>query len=105
MSARNLAGVSPADISGVREHPGGRAVVVFETFHVIIPANFGVDQTRRAECAQAEGAAREQRKPARWILLKNPEAHTAQAGRALRRALRKKSGELQNAPDVADPAR
>jgi hypothetical protein len=69
--------MSPAYIAGVRENLGEQAVIVFDKFHVIMHANFGVDETRRAECAQAEGTAREQLKQTRWILLKNPENHTA----------------------------
>lgn len=69
--------MSPAYIAGVRENLGAQAVVVFDKFHVIMHANCGVDETRRVECAQAEGAALEQLKQTRWILLKNPENHTA----------------------------
>lgn len=52
--------MSPAYIAGVRGNLGDQAVGVFDKFHVIMHANFGVDETRRAECAQAEGSAREQ---------------------------------------------
>lgn len=69
-------GMSPAYVAGVRENLGDQAVVVFDKFHVIQHANFGVDETRRAGCAQAEGDAREQLKQTRWILLKNPANHT-----------------------------
>ncbi len=69
--------LSPAHIAGARENLGDQAFVVFDTFPVIMHANFGGDETRRAECAQAEGTTREQLKPTRWILLKNPENHTA----------------------------
>ena len=69
--------MSPAYIAGVRENLGAQAVVVFDKFHVIMHANCGVGETRRVECAQAKGAAREELKQTRWILLKNPENHPA----------------------------
>jgi hypothetical protein len=36
-------------IAGVHENLGEQAVMVFDTFHVIMHTNFGVDEARRAE--------------------------------------------------------
>jgi transposase len=46
--------LSPTYIAGARENLGDQAFVVFDMFHVIMHANFGADETRRAERAQAE---------------------------------------------------
>ena len=51
--------MSPAHIARVREKLGEQAVIVFDKFHVIMHTNFGLDEARRAECANAEGPARE----------------------------------------------
>ena len=61
----------------MRQNLGAQAVVVFDEFHLIMHANVGLDGTRRAECAQAECAPREPLEQTRWILLENPENHTA----------------------------
>ena len=51
--------MSPAHIARVREKLGEQAVIVFDTFHVIRHTTFGLDEARRAKCANAEGPARE----------------------------------------------
>ena len=69
--------MSPAYIAGIMENIGQQAVVVFDKFHVIMHANQAVDETRRAEHRHLDKAGRDLIKHSRWILLKNPQNHTA----------------------------